>query len=113
MPEDATLDVRAAVAAKRYARCARIARHAAGSRAQALLADGGAVSADAGSGRRIQIVEEDGFWVARDDETGVASQGGTPMEALANLQEAVGLHEEALAADTPAPEPDAPWFDEE
>lgn len=62
--------------------------------------------------RKIHLFEEGDLWVVRDDDTGVASQGGTPMEALANLQEAVALHEEALAADTPAPEPDAPWFDE-
>jgi hypothetical protein len=31
---------------------------------------------------------------------------------LANLDEAVKLTEEARADETPAPEPDAPWFDE-
>lgn len=31
-------------------------------------------------------------WVARDDETGVASQGETRQEALANLDEALDLY---------------------
>ncbi|WP_345775620.1 type II toxin-antitoxin system HicB family antitoxin [Candidatus Halobonum tyrrellensis] len=46
-----------------------------------------------------------------DEETEVASQGATRREALANLDEAVELTEEAQDDDTPAPEPDAPWFE--
>jgi predicted RNase H-like HicB family nuclease len=61
--------------------------------------------------RRITLTQEDEWWVATDDEAGVASQGKTREAALDNLDEAVELTEEALAADTPAPEPDAPWFD--
>ena len=36
--------------------------------------------------------EEDGWWVATDEATGVASQGPTRKEALDNLDEAVALH---------------------
>jgi len=46
-------------------------------------------------GRRIVLEEtRDGSaWVARDDKTGVASQGNSPEEAVAMLVEAVSLHE--------------------
>lgn len=61
--------------------------------------------------RRITLQEEDdGWWCAIDEETGVASQGSTREEALENLDEAVELTKEALEDNTPAPEPDAPWF---
>jgi predicted RNase H-like HicB family nuclease len=61
--------------------------------------------------RRITLQEEDdGWWCAIDEETGVASQGPTREEALENLDEAVELTKEALEDNTPAPEPDAPWF---
>jgi len=36
--------------------------------------------------------EEDGWWVATDEATGVASQGPTREDALDNLDEAVALH---------------------
>ena len=63
--------------------------------------------------RRITLQEEDdGWWCAIYEETGVASQGPTREEALENLNEAVELTQGALAEDTPAPEPDAPWFTE-
>jgi predicted RNase H-like HicB family nuclease len=63
--------------------------------------------------RRITLQEEDdGWWCAIDEETGVASQGPTREEALENLNEVVELTQEAFAEDTPAPEPDAPWFTE-
>ena len=63
------------------------------------------------TGRTITLTEEDdGWWVAVDEESGVASQGATRSEALDNLDEAVQLTEEARDDDTPAPEPDAPWF---
>jgi predicted RNase H-like HicB family nuclease len=62
--------------------------------------------------REIRLIEEDdGWWSAVDEETGVASQGPTRQEALENLDEAVELTREAQANDTPAPEPDAPWFE--
>lgn len=40
-------------------------------------------------GARMGLIEEVDWWVARDDETGVASQGRTREDALANLDEAV------------------------
>lgn len=65
------------------------------------------------TGREIRLVEEDdGWWSAIDRETGVASQGETREAALRNLDEAVAVTKEARVADTPAPEPDAPWFDD-
>lgn len=61
--------------------------------------------------RKIRLIEEDdGWWSAIDKETGVASQGPSREEALENLDEAVALTKEARDDDTPAPEPDAPWF---
>lgn len=66
------------------------------------------------TGREIRLVEEDdGWWSAIDEATGVASQGETRQGALENLDEAIALTEEVQAEDTPAPEPDAPWFDTE
>lgn len=65
------------------------------------------------TGREIRLIEEDdGWWSAVDEETGVASQGETRHAALENLDEAVAVTREARADDTPAPEPDAPWFED-
>ena len=48
---------------------------------------------DARGGRTITLTEEDdGWWVARDEATGIASQGETRQDALDNLDEAVALH---------------------
>lgn len=64
------------------------------------------------TGREIRLVEEDdGWWSAIDEGTGVASQGASREAALQNLDEALEVTDEARDADTPAPEPDAPWFD--
>ena len=64
------------------------------------------------TGREIRLIEEDdGGWSAIDEDVGVASQGETRGEALANLDEAVELTLEARAEDDDAPTPDAPWFD--
>lgn len=80
--------------------------------------------------REIRLVEEDdGWWSAIDEATGVASQGETREEALDNLDEAVDLHDgdvgepvtdeelRDLGIDPDsAPEetqvPDAPWFED-
>jgi predicted RNase H-like HicB family nuclease len=90
--------------------------------------------ADAGESdskrREIRLVEEDdGRWSAIDEGVGVASQGETRSEALANLDEAVALHTGEIGdpvtdadlrdlgvdpdtiPDEPQ-EPDAPWFPE-
>jgi predicted RNase H-like HicB family nuclease len=56
-------------------------------------------------------ISKDGEWfVAKDEETGVASQGKTRHEALANLAEAIKLNESPLPDDVDAETPDAPWF---
>ena len=48
---------------------------------------------DVRSGRTITLTQAvDGWWVARDEATGVASQGETRQDALDNLDEAVALH---------------------
>lgn len=44
------------------------------------------------TGARILLIEEDGWWVAKDEETGVASQGKSREEALEMLDEAVALY---------------------
>jgi len=63
--------------------------------------------------REIRLIEyDDGWWTAIDEAASVASQGESRAEALANLDEAVEMSEAALEEDTPAPEPDVPWFDE-
>jgi predicted RNase H-like HicB family nuclease len=83
-------------------------------------------------GHEIRLVEnEDGWWTAIDEATGVASQGPTREAALENLNEAVELHEEGgepiedeeaflrevgvdvddVANAEAPPEPDVPWFD--
>lgn len=41
----------------------------------------------------IHLTREGDWWVARDVETGVASQGQTRKEALEMLDEAIALHE--------------------
>ena len=62
--------------------------------------------------REIRLIEEDdGWWSAVDEQSGVASQGPTRTEALENLDEAVELTKEAREDETPAPNPEAPWFD--
>lgn len=62
------------------------------------------------TGAKIVLERDGDTWVAEDVETGIASQGETREAALANLDAAVELTKEAQEADTPAPEPDAPWF---
>lgn len=48
---------------------------------------------DPQDGRTITLTQaEDGWWVARDEATGVTSQGETRQDALENLDEAVALH---------------------
>lgn len=78
----------------------------------------------------VHLWREDETWIAKDVETGVASQGDTREEALAMLDEAVALHEgdagrpvteedlRELGIDPESVsqepgEPDAPWFEDE
>lgn len=61
----------------------------------------------------VTITESDGYIVARDDTSGVASQGETKAEALANLAEALELHSRPDPEDTELTEATAPWLSEE
>jgi len=54
---------------------------------------------------------DDGWWVARNTQLGVTTQGRTRRQALDNLDEAERGAEAARASDSAAPEPDAPWFE--
>jgi len=47
----------------------------------------------------IRLWREDGWWVAKDVETGVATQGETRAVALENLDEAVALHEDDVGVE--------------
>ena len=47
---------------------------------------------------------------ARDEESGVASQGETKSEALINLADALELHSRPEPDDEELEEADAPWF---
>lgn len=52
------------------------------------------------TGARIILTEEDDWWVAKDEETGVVSQGRTRETALENLDEALdGFHGAGEAPD--------------
>jgi predicted RNase H-like HicB family nuclease len=63
---------------------------------------------DAGA---VTLTLEDEWYVARDEETGVASQGKSRAEALANLAEALELHEQPVPEDEDVDEPStAPWL---
>ena len=59
----------------------------------------------------ITVEESDGWYVARDEESGVASQGRTKAKALSNLAEALELHDEDVDGDPKLEPSDAPWFD--
>lgn len=52
------------------------------------------------------------WFVARDERTGVMTQGKTRVAALKNLGEALGLYERPIPedAENPVEPPDAPWF---
>ncbi|MEM4780095.1 MAG: type II toxin-antitoxin system HicB family antitoxin [Halalkalicoccus sp.] len=58
----------------------------------------------------MTITKEGDWFVAKDEESGVASQGKTRAEALEMLAEAITLHEESVSEDLELEEPNAPWF---
>lgn len=64
---------------------------------------------DAPDHETITVMREGEWYVARDESSGVASQGQTKSEALSNLAEALSLHSDP-ASDVEATEPDTPWF---
>lgn len=49
----------------------------------------------------IELTREDTIWVARHVETGIASHGDTPNEAVSMVKDAVHLHQQTH---DPAPE---------
>lgn len=63
-------------------------------------------------GEIITVTRNGGWYVAKDDATGVASQGKTKIEALENLAEALELHTrpEPADSDEDVSESTAPWF---
>jgi len=61
----------------------------------------------------VTLTESDGYVVARDEDTGVASQGKTKAEALANLAEALELHARPDPEDTDPEAATAPWLTDE
>lgn len=63
-------------------------------------------------GETVNVAWDDGWYVARDEETGVTSQGETVTEALANLGEALDLHLEPPDGDPPENPPGVPWVDD-
>ena len=55
--------------------------------------------------QEIHLVEDpDGGWTARDEATGVVSQGETRAEALDNLDEAVALYRGEIGESIDSPE---------
>lgn len=65
-------------------------------------------------GERDTITVSEGestdLFVAKDESTGVASQGETKTNALNNLVEALELYYEEDPEDIELEEPTAPWF---
>lgn len=70
----------------------------------------GTKSRDPPEDETVAVFESDGYIVARDEETGIASQGDTKSEALANLAESLELHERPTPDDD-IDESSAPWFE--
>lgn len=60
----------------------------------------------------ITVRRSDGYFVARDEETGVSSQGDSKEEALENLSEALSLYNESEddSLDDGLEPSSAPWF---
>lgn len=59
----------------------------------------------------VTLTREGEWYVARDETTGVASQGKSRPEALANLAEALELHERPVPEEKDVDEPStAPWL---
>lgn len=60
----------------------------------------------------IELTREDDWWVARDQASGIASQGETREKALQNLDEAVEAARSVQDQEGDAAVPDAPWLDD-
>lgn len=61
-------------------------------------------------GDTVTVTRGDRYWVARDEKTGVASQGETRALALANLAEALELHDRDVPEDIDLEPSTAPWL---
>lgn len=59
----------------------------------------------------ISLTRDGDWYVAKDEETEVTSQGRTRSAPLANLSEALELYEEALPEDVEPDVPDALWLE--
>lgn len=59
----------------------------------------------------ISLTRDGDWYVAKDEETGVTSQGRSRSEALANLSEALELYDESIPDDAEPGVPHAPWFE--
>ena len=57
------------------------------------MSTGSSSNHDPPTGTTITLVRGDEWWVATDEETGVASQGKSRKAALENLDEAVALYQ--------------------
>lgn len=63
------------------------------------------------NGETVTVTKDGRWYVARDDSSGVASQGETKAEALENLAEALELHSQPVPDTDDEPEPSsAPWL---
>lgn len=59
------------------------------------MSTGSSANHDPPTGTTITLTREDEWWMAKDEETGVVSQGKSRQEALENLDEALqGYHGE-------------------
>jgi predicted RNase H-like HicB family nuclease len=58
----------------------------------------------------VTLTIEDGWYVARDEETGITNQGETRPDALANLADALELHERPVPEEEDIDPSSAPWL---
>lgn len=63
------------------------------------------------NGDTVVVTKSDDWYVAKDEDSGIASQGKTKSEALVNLAEALELAERPVPeADDVDEESTAPWL---
>lgn len=71
----------------------------------------GVRSREESNGETVTVTKEGRWYVAKDESSGVASQGETKSEALENLAEALELHNRPVPETDDDPDPStAPWF---
>lgn len=59
----------------------------------------------------ITVWQEDEWCLAKDQQTGITTQGETRAAALHNLAEAIELHAKPIPEDLDIEVPNAPWFE--